>query len=1157
MGGLRPKVVATGLISTLSFSALAQTQLPLNDPSQNAVQPTVGGVGAVDLVQLSRVTLGVPLRHAGIVVGSEHVDLNGRDLRKGDEYSIDYGAGIIYLKVTPRVGDAVRVSYRYDPAKANATSSGGGVPNFRLNLTPGGQIGFVAGLGVAERTADGRVLSSNVFGFNTNFSMGPKSSGSLKGVVFFSDRQAVDSQSLIAPEATGSDQGGSSHAILQDLNTSVGKGGKISLSYQDIGKGFTAMNAFSGAGYTDGQVGQLGKEKGLKRFGFGLTDIGVDGFKFSNGLKVVQDGKNSITWRSGGIKVGDFSFGYTSQKVDRGFTRFRDIAEGDRDQLGREAGMARLGFAGGFGKQFGFNSSKIDDGNGNSIQRRELSLDMLGFKYRMGDQYVQSGFGRIASLKPEEQALFRTESGLRRDWMSFSIAGKANQASPFSFASNNVRSDGGEYRATDLNLNAGGISIEHSNRDISQGFGHTGSLQPQEILDDLNKVARMYDPNGIPIRPEDRQRYIQQSGIGRSLWRIGLAPLKGWSAGFQTLRLKGRQDGADVLSAFLKGKGASFTFRSERIGKDFNELNGLMLFERDRLGIMTNFAKTDWTVETKNFQLSQMVAKRGDSVASRGSLHASGKTFDLSVNQRRVDAAFADVNQIVDPEKDLLASLIGQKGTQAKLQWRPWRGMSINAESVDLTGSGIQRNRDFKNLDIQWNPRKGTELGYLYVKNRTDDPTQLLFYSGLERFTLKQDLGHGLQFRFLDEKQQFDGTWTNQPNASKQFFALAGPINKTTKFGIERSHTTYDDGTSETVQANTLQTQLSPKAGLSVTQTTADRPGTAGDERHGDVGAWLILPNGMKLTYGYVRNLNGQGTGNNDENVSITGGTVGNVQVGDSGYIEKNWDADHRRVAQSNLSLSSVKPFKMGLLHNFKWNFGFNALRDRGAWQAENRNFAFSADLGSNSIAYEYKSQIWSNQMRGIDRTFKFSTDQSPNRFFTASVFYKLRTLPWDAQVMIRDYNFTLRPTKNMELTHQLLTNPDRANGGVLLGSMATPERRNVWKLDYKANQNFTFGASWQEIRNDQNHALSRVAGVNATLFNANGSPLRLFFGVDEQAGNVERRTTYRYSIDFTQRAGPNQSFSFTLGNMAFEHSIAAGQHRNNWTGRLDYTLRF
>jgi hypothetical protein len=171
---------------------------------------------------------------------------------------------------------------------------------------------------------------------------------------------------------------------------------------------------------------------------------------------------------------------------------------------------------------------------------------------------------------------------------------------------------------------------------------------------------------------------------------------------------------------------------------------------------------------------------------------------------------------------------------------------------------------------------------------------------------------------------------------------------------------------------------------------------------------------------------------------------------------------------------------------------------------------------------------------------------------------YKVRTLPWDEVIAIRDFNVVAKPAKNIEISHQMLTNPEVVRSDVFLGSVPQAARANKWKVDYRQGANFTFGGEWQELMDEQNKTMVRTAGVNLKLFESKGSPLSLYYGLEQSSNPGLRRSIHRYSLKYDQKAGPNgQIFSLFLGNVSYQHNIADGQLRNNWTARLDYQFRF
>jgi len=97
------------------------------------------------------------------------------------------------------------------------------------------------GLGAAERSADGSVSTSNVYGWNNKFGLG--SQGSLTGLLLMG--QSVQQNNRSAFEATGPVGGagsGNSQFMVQNLAAKA-MGGSLSLDYQNISKNFVRQIA--------------------------------------------------------------------------------------------------------------------------------------------------------------------------------------------------------------------------------------------------------------------------------------------------------------------------------------------------------------------------------------------------------------------------------------------------------------------------------------------------------------------------------------------------------------------------------------------------------------------------------------------------------------------------------------------------------------------------------------------------------------------------------------------------------------------------------------------------------------------------------------------------------------------------------------------------
>jgi hypothetical protein len=389
----------------------------------------------------------------------------------------------------------------------------------------------------------------------------------------------------------------------------------------------------------------------------------------------------------------------------------------------------------------------------------------------------------------------------------------------------------------------------------------------------------------------------------------------------------------------------------------------------------------------------------------------------------------------------------------------------------------------------------------------------------------------------------------------------------------ENSFTEFSDGEKENVHSNTISTEVAKNAGVSVTDTRVDRGGTERDETKRNYGFWYDFGNGIRISYGYARQLNGATAGTLNSSLVIgqnanagqadQAGNVGTATAGglnfSGGYGVNQWEQGDstRTQAFSRIGFGTAKPIAFFGLKNVQFNVNFDAASDHAAWMREGKTFAFSGELGNNKFKYNYTGVMHSSGSRGIDRVFQFETDNSPNRWLVGSLYYKVRTLPWDDQVMIRNFNITARPIKDFELSHQLLTNPEVFRGDAFLGSLPQASRSNRWRLDYKQSADTTLGMMWEELINEQNQALTRTGGVNVSLFQKSGSPLKLYYGLEQSQGNVDRRTLHRYHLQFDQRPGANQMLSVFMGNVSFEHRVDDGWSRSNLTLRLDYQLRF
>src|SRR5579885_304954 len=121
MGTRQWTPVAFGWV--LLVPALVPAQiLPLQQPqTDSSAGQQIGVKMSIDLIQVKPDALGVPLRHGGVIPNSETVELNGRHLKPGMDYTMDNDQGMVYLLVPALPGQSVSVTYRYDASRAQAS----------------------------------------------------------------------------------------------------------------------------------------------------------------------------------------------------------------------------------------------------------------------------------------------------------------------------------------------------------------------------------------------------------------------------------------------------------------------------------------------------------------------------------------------------------------------------------------------------------------------------------------------------------------------------------------------------------------------------------------------------------------------------------------------------------------------------------------------------------------------------------------------------------------------------------------------------------------------------------------------------------------------------------------------------------------------------
>lgn len=1132
-----------------------------------APAPSSASRTSVDRISVSPGSPSVPLRHAAVVPGSETIIVDGKTLRRDQDYVIDAAAGIVYLSKMPARNQSIQATYRYDPnAKPEATKSSlmgmGMVGGLGLNMLGGSQR-MILGFGQADRLDDGTVLRSNIVGMQTKF--GLRGGGGLNGVVIVSDQSKVQTSSLLDTEVqTASPDAGKGQAIMQGLELRAGTG-SIRASYQNISKKFSSAQSLREAGLSNDQVAALMKERGLSRVGYGLQQVGSKSANLSANYDAVRDGKESIESRGYGAQLGGLKLNWSSEHTTGGFKRFNDLSNVNRGQLAKEAGMTReqmqLNYAAGR-NSIGFETNRINSGEGSDLFRRKANLALGIVNFGFLDQRVEKGFTRFDGTRLADAGQLSREQGLRRQAWNVGVQMGGN---PWSYSTSWIREDqqdSARLSATDVQASGRGWDISRTTRGSDHDFNASAALSDAEVRGHVDAIGKMYQANPFDKRGEEAQLFRQLNGISREGTRLRLTPAKNLSLTAEDLSLKDATDRTKVQTLSLAGNFGSIRYRNQSIGTGFEALSSLLIFERERLGSLSGLRRTDLDGGlnlggAKTFEFSQTLARKAaEGELDRMKLRYADKGLELRYANRAIGEGFESIGSIADPEREFLNQYRGFHQSEFALKWNLMRGLQLETQRSTADRGATGESRDIESSSVVYDLDARTQLSMLRFRARSNMPEDLLYANGLERWSVARDMGSAGKVKLETEKVDYDGSTTDLPDSKRQTVAYETKINAATSLGAQHTSVTYSDGDRETQQSRTLTTALSPRTGVSVTDSEVKRTGDHASERQRKYGFWWDFGGGMRFSYNYGRQTNTRALGQEQSSFELTPGQVAGIAVGKAVYSENVWDRQ-RTQSSGNFQLSTVRPLQLGALSDLTLRYGADTMRDNNAWARENRSMGAGFRVGQVSLGWDYLSQVAAGDALAIDRTFRLSTDPAEKNPLRLNVSYKLRTMPDGSRTMIRNYALTARLNRSWELVHQLQTNPEVARGDVILGSLPQATRANKWQLNQRTDGNFAAGLSWEELRNDQQKTRSRVGGVNLTLNAKNPSPVFLFYGVEQNDRQGKRSTVHRYSLRYDQQPGPNQQLSLFLGNVSWQHSRPGDQRLQNWTMRMEYQLRF
>ncbi|MBX3095630.1 MAG: hypothetical protein KF812_02090 [Fimbriimonadaceae bacterium] len=1116
--------------------------------------PNVGGTHGMELIRLRAGTTRIPLRRAHIIPHSERLDLDGKILTPGTDYSIDHESGLVVLNVGV-TGGSMRASYRYDATKpqTGTVGNGEGTQGSFISLLPGAS--FAVGLGVTERTADGRMLTSDIYGLSNSFSSGAMS---LRGGFFVGQRSGTDSMDLMTGESNtqqGADEG-TGQAIIQQASMRVG-GGTISVDYRDIDRRFTGMDTLRGAGFTAEEVNQFAKERGLKRSNFQMRGVQLGDLGVGSGFRTVGDDNGSIDWRDISLSYQGLTVNFASQVVDQGFNRFKDIAEEDRGQLEKERGLERTTFNANANTsigQFQLSQLGVNTQGGSGLHRRAFQFTRNGLEIGWTDQHVEQGFTRFGDLREADRKQLEKEQGIRRETFNLAFNGPVR----VTYNARAIRSDAGRFNSDAFDMAAGPFSVTHRRLDADETFNRLDAMSGEEVAGYVNDVMTMMGPDVKPNN-NDPRFFLNGAGLTRDFWSGNYQMTKDGAIRVGWFNARNESGGVSVRNVDINMPGVNLSIRDQNTDDAFDGANALTNTEQRILG-------TDAGLNRTNVQLNMNLSGRSLEFTSLQADDINGrlrrqffnyKDKDLSIlyRQRGVDSEFRAFGSLNDGERDLLSGLRGKDQTELNIKWALSRRIGLEYSSLQgIQDDGVTQ-FGTENLQANITVDNLTKFGLQLWNNGRFDPTASFIDQTYRRMQLERNLGNMGNLMVMREERSFDGEEDTTPDGVRDTIVYSTNITPTTSVRTEHSRTDFEDGTRETLTSNTVETQITPRAGVSVTDSRLLRDGDAKDEVNRNYGFWFDFGGGIRLDWGTQRAMNG-GDGTRNGNVTMSGGQFAGIKVDSAQYQHQNWDGQRDRSV-GNVSISNSRPLDWGFLDDVRFHFTADTLHDKSLWQKENRGMGFGATIGSFRFGFDYRSQIDSLQQRAIDRVFSVSTDTEGDAPVRADIIYDVRTMPNNEQVMVRNFRFVAGAGQTWTLNHEVQTNPLKDDNRALLGSVATEWRTNRWSLGYNGFHDAKLALAFDEKINDKTNQLIRGAGIDLTMFANSGSPLKLEYRLNQEETNGNRRTRHWFALAFNQQPGPNQTFGISVTNLNWEHMRPSNTLANQWGFRMDYSIRF
>lgn len=710
------------------------------------------GILASEVIKGNGSRAGYMLGHRGIVDKSEVVSVGPVTKQRNRDYYIDYNTGSLVLNEPVPSTETIRVTYRYVPGSDSA-STGSSVPLLSFNVGSKNTASLFFSSSAAPNNEKYDILT---YGLNLQTKISDKSS--MNNMLYMTSPQESGRKSLIGSKNVGGEKPKADSLFVHSSTLQSGNV-SIKLNYQDVGKDFSGFTALRQQNAVPAEIlNQLEKEKDIRRLGF-QADINTGGKTTSSlGFNQISDSGGDILKQSLSIGNDKLKFSAGIQKIDRGFTRFNDLAEAERGQWMKEAGISRtnlqLSMAPSKGisnAQSAWNALSMSTVSDESGKLSTIGLNFTGKRLSISSSHisVDKGFRRIGDLTNDEKTL-----------MALRI-----------------------YQQFDPNATAANVRSEDINRMVNEAG-----------LDRRNTMLNMMAGKDSKIQ-------------------LGLLNIDDGSGGIsrQSLSLTGKKYS---ITAFTQEIDSSFT-RLQSLA-DVEKAHFANEYGMRRTNIAGNF------VFNPKLQLSTSMSNVSSETGGlvKYGMKVTSPKLSIAANYMNMDTGFTRVYDLADADKNQLITEQGMRRYDLTTHFQASKSVQIDSYLYDAKGNNSELFRRQLRNSLVYSPIKGPKLSIL-IDQLSAGATQTTSGYTHRKYTFDDTIGK-VSLSALKDTLETMNSPTSLVTVDTTALHFSTEPNKQTSIAGDLKSIKSSDGSFEETQVYRFNSKLSNRMAFTAVRSMID-----------------------------------------------------------------------------------------------------------------------------------------------------------------------------------------------------------------------------------------------------------------------------------------------------------------------------------------------